>query len=618
MVRKLCWLLLFVVYVLPGRSQEKEGDHLKEKLDSLAMSAIPQLNETVNLSLSNIPLSEFMRAVSTHIGLNINVDPMLNIQVNNNFSGVKAKDILLMLCKEYKLVCNIYGNIINIKPEPFNNSFLKVDYDSEKRLLSFDLHNASLSAFTREVTLKSGLNFFLSGGAGSIQIDGFAKSMPAADALYGLGRSNNFIVRQENEHFFIIEPLVIEGNNSGRNSWSKTDELSGKVAVNERNLITIKGNQLSSEKLLLAVVGMMNISFRELEPLEGEKNLSLVNVDITAFLNSLVSGTKQTYKFQNGTLLVGARGTPEMKTTKLIKFYYRRVDSLLNVLPKNIFPNVELKEFPELNSLIITGDADLLDDAEQKLRDLDVSVPVVLIDVIILDVSNTEELKTGIEAGIAKGDETVERGGTLNPGIEYSMDAGSINNAISRLGLTKLGKVTPNFYVKLKALETNGVVDIRSTPQLSTLNGHSATLSIGETQYYEEKRNVYQGSLNPQLEALTSFLPVEAQLAVIIEPFVTGNGDVIMSIEVEQSNFTERFKEDAPPGLISRKFKSTIRVKNQEMVLLGGLEELIKEKSRTGMPGIAKVPVLSWFFTKRTSKNNKTRLNVFIKPTILY
>jgi len=198
------------------------------------------------------------------------------------------------------------------------------------------------------------------------------------------------------------------------------------------------------------------------------------------------------------------------------------------------------------------------------------------------------------------------------------MGAGSVNNMLSRIGLTNLGKVSPNFYMKLKAMETDGILEIRSTPQLSTMNGHSAKMSIGQTEYYrEESSNIY-GSINTQLQTQKVFKPVEAKLSMNIKPFVTGNGQVSLTIEVEQSQFTARIEEFAPPGLESRKFSSMIRVRNQEMILLGGLEENTNSSTRNGWPLLSRIPVLNWIFSHKDEKNNKSHLNIFIKPTVIY
>ncbi|WP_163325480.1 type II secretion system protein GspD [Draconibacterium mangrovi] len=606
--------ILILCFSFMSYCQNTQKEPLELILDSLSNSSIPQLNEKVDLSLNNLPLSEFVRTISNHVGLNITISPSLNIPVNNNFSGVKAKDIILMLCEEYNLNCKIYGNIINLQPVSENSSKCTVKYNNN--LVSYHLENATLKEFTQQLSSLSDYNFFLLNNTESTLLNGFVDSLNIINAIQGLAKSNNLSIKIEPENIILFEPGLPNGENSFvGNNYQSLDET---IAVNEFGQITINGNNMVLNDILQNVVNKLDIPFHQDKPLLGEKKIALKNVSLEILLNSLVSGTQQTYKFQNGVLHLGNRAATEMKTTRIVKFNYRRVDSLIEMLPVNFLPNVELKEFAELNCIMLTGDADLLANAENKLRELDVSVPVVLIDVIIIDVSNTAELETGIEAGLASEDNPVTQGGTINPGIDYTMTASSINNAISKLGLTKLGKVTPEFYIKLKALETNGVIDIRSTPQLSTLNGHAADLSIGETQYYEENRNMYQGSLNPQLETLTTYLPVRAQLGVTIEPFVTGNGDVTLEVQVEQSNFTDRYKEDAPPGIISRTFKSMIRVKNQEMVLLGGLEEIQSEKSHSGLPLVARIPIIKWFFTKTIKRNNKSRLNVFIKPTILY
>ena len=611
-------ILLFFVAVI-CYSQADISHDIRSTLDSLSISSIPQLNDSVDISLTGIGLAEFVRSVSNHVGLNINVDPSLNFQVNNNYSHVTAKDLLYMLCAEYNLDMKVYGSIINLKPRFVDHRKKIIDYNGAKDELSFELANCSLSEFTKALASQSPYNFFLTGDIGSMTVSGYSNSLNALDALNGLAESNNFVLRKEKEQLFVVEPRIVQDAAVIRGKGGRRPSFSDQIKVDENKLISVDGENLQCNQLFQFVSGELKIPYHQMKQLDGSKSLSLNKVDFNTFMNAIVSATSQTYKFQDGILFLGDRNRKEMKTTQLVTFNYRRVDSLTQMLPRNIFQDIEIKEFPELNGLIVIGDADVLDGVVPFLKTIDVAVPVVLIDVIIVDVSNTEELETGIEAGVLKSsDDAVESGGTINPGIDYALNSTSINNAISKLGLTKLGKVTPNFYLALKALETNGIVDIRSTPQLSTLNGHAATMSIGETQYYKESSSLYQGSLTTQVETSIQYSPIEAKLGISIEPFVNGSGDVTLNIEVEQSSFSTSYEDEGPPGVIARKFKSMIRVKNQEMVLLGGLEELDKEKSSSGLPFLARVPVFSWFFSHKTAKDNKSRLNIFIKPTILY
>src|ERR1700733_2572601 len=96
-----------------------------------------------------------------------------------------------------------------------------------------------------------------------------------------------------------------------------------------------------------------------------------------------------------------------------------------------------------------------------------------------VDVQNSKTLATGIEAGLGTKPQTT--GGTVFPGVDLTLSSSSLNEIISGvngLGIVNLGNVTPNFYVTLKALETQGVLQLRSTPKLATLNGSPAKLSI--------------------------------------------------------------------------------------------------------------------------------------------
>jgi len=167
-------------------------------------------------------------------------------------------------------------------------------------------------------------------------------------------------------------------------------------------------------------------------------------------------------------------------------------------------------------------------------------------------------------------------------------------------------------------MESNGNLKIKSTPKLSTLNGHRATFSNGETSYYTvTQRNIY-GTDNPQTSEITNYEPIDAELGLSIKPLVSGNGQVTLDIFVIQSSFGERIDENAPPDISSREFSSIIRVQDQDIVVLGGLEQQRLNDSGTGVPFLARVPVVKWLFSTRKREASKAKLTVFIKPSIIY
>src|SRR5262249_28743261 len=148
------------------------------------------------------------------------------------------------------------------------------------------------------------------------------------------------------------------------------------------------------------------------------------------------------------------------------------------------------------------------------------------------------------------------------PGIDYTFGANSINDFLSRLGRNNsinLGQVTPNFYASLSALEQNNNVDVRSVPKLSTLNGHTANLTIGSKRYYSTRTQNVIPSLTAQTVITEQFTPVEANLTIDIRPIVSGDDQVTLNIKVDISDFIGVPPPNAPPPTSTSKFQSIIR-----------------------------------------------------------
>ena len=289
------------------------------------------------------------------------------------------------------------------------------------------------------------------------------------------------------------------------------------------------------------------------------------------------------------------------------------------IIPENLTADLDIKIDHELNSLYVTGVSTKIDRLKEFMRYIDKPVPVVLIEVMFVEVNRNNTIEAGVSWGI--GDEPAETKGDIFPKTDFTLGAKTINRVINGFdGFDRfnLGKVVPNFFATVKAMESNGNLKIKSTPKLSTLNGHRATFSNGETSYYTvTQRNIY-GTDNPQTSEITNYEPIDAELGVTIKPLVSGDGQVTLDIFVIQSSFGNRIDENAPPDISSREFSSIIRVQDQDIVVLGGLEEQVKNNSGSGVPFLARIPVIKWLFSSRKREAKKAKLTVFIKPTIIY
>mgnify|MGYP001952553553 CR=1 FL=1 len=99
---------------------------------------------------------------------------------------------------------------------------------------------------------------------------------------------------------------------------------------------------------------------------------------------------------------------------------------------------------------------------------------------------------------------------------------------------------------------------------------------------------------------------------------VAGDDQVTLDITVSQSDFEGEAAPGAPRGTVQREFTSMIRVKDQEMILLGGLEDSSISESGRGIPFLSRIPIIKWFFSSRSKEKKRSRLNIFIKPTVIY
>ncbi|NER12992.1 general secretion pathway protein GspD [Leptobacterium flavescens] len=295
-----------------------------------------------------------------------------------------------------------------------------------------------------------------------------------------------------------------------------------------------------------------------------------------------------------------------------------KAETLISILPEDVKMGLDITMDVELNSFMVSGPAPNVNRFKAFLNQIDKPVPFILIEVILLEINKSATIESGISWGI--GDEPVNTRGGLFPNTDITLGAKTVNRIIGGFdGFTNIGKVVPNFFANIKAMEANGLVKIRSTPKLSTLNGHRASLSIGETTYYVVTSQNFFGSQIPQSTEIRNFVPIDAELAINVKPSVSGDGQITLDVNVVQSDFNgARIDEDAPPGLNSREFSSIIRVRDQDIAVLGGLEEKIKNDSGNGVPFLARVPVIKWFFSQRRREDTKRKLTVLIKPTIIY
>lgn len=622
-------LFLSFNFASPVRAQDrlKIIENQLNEIDSIA----PGLNDYVSFTLSNVSIQELIRNLAQLNKLNITIDPLIRETVTNNFSEVLAKELLIFLCKQYNLDIEITGSIIAISkyeppvipPPRYISKKPKITYDPKTSSISMDLKNDSLSLVIKEITNLSGINIITTPDLSDKKVNSYIEKSSIEPAIGKFAFANDMELIIDNG-FYVLSPKSKESSktpskNRFPNSKNDVNEPYFEYSVLNFDSISIDAVDVSLNQIVSTISNSLGTNYFIYSKLDELRTIKVKNTSYNSLLDNLFTGSLSTYKIMNGVYLIGERGIENLRTSKVIQLKSRSVIKVIDVIPLKLREGVEIKEFPDLNSLLISGSAAAINELESFIFSIDKVVPMILIEVLIVDSRSNVSVSTGISTGL--GNVEQETKGSIMPGVDMTFSTSSLNKLISSFngfGWFNLGKVTPNFYFSIKAMENNGLIKIRSTPKLSTLNGHEATITIGNTEYYLEETNSVVGTQNPQNIQTQNYKPVNVNFTLKINPIVSGNEQITLDILVEQSDFTSRISKEAPPGSISRSFTSQIRIKNEEMVLLGGLEEKKVSKSSSGLPLLSRIPVLKWIFSNRLQENSFEKLNVFIKPTIIY
>lgn len=160
--------------------------------------------------------------------------------------------------------------------------------------------------------------------------------------------------------------------------------------------------------------------------------------------------------------------------------------------------------------------------------------------------------------------------------------------------------------VKLTAMQNNGHGKIISSPKLLILDRHEAAIESGDEIPYQEKTG----------EGNTSISFKKAVLGLKVTPEIIDNQNMILHIEVSQDKPGQTFV-NGEPSISTRRIKTDVEVKNDEMIVLGGVYEESDEKASLRIPILGNIPLVGSIFTKENTDHSKKELLVFIKPHIM-
>jgi len=641
-------IVLVMFFVSLSQAQQMTIKEIEQRFDALALEQ-SGLNEKVESEVTGLNLYSFISSLALEHKLNVDVDPRLNTVVESNYFDVPVKDVLLFLVKQHDIEVEFVNKFIVFKkkkeqekaPEKKLEKPIDVKYRKDNEFLSVNLRNDSLPSVAEKITKESGRNVIVSPTAKTVKVTGYFQNRPFDDIMNMIGQSNGLLVsKNENGSYFIEKderPKEVstsvggsnQSNNRRRKGTQNKPSASGgegfyEVSTASSGFLNINAKEADITSVIMESAEKLKLNYYMYSlPAEIKTTLVANEISFDDLLNIVFRGNEFTYnQDDSGFYFIGKRGEEGLRSTELIQLENRTIETVMNSIPAELKVDLEVKEFPELNGLIVSGSKPKIEELRLYIFQIDKVVPMVQLEVFIVQYNKSHDIQTGMKAGLDPNGRDRVTSGVLFPTTDVNLNADSVNGLIdifNGFGVFNLGKVTEQFYANLQFLENNSVVKLESTPKIATLSGHEATLTIGETSYYFEQNNsIFNTGINNTITQSGTWRPTEANLSVTIKPFVSKDEQITLKLRVEKNSFLGRAGENAPPGKATQSFDSELRVKNNEMTLLGGLDELTRENSGTGVPFLARVPVIKWFFSGRAKKKSKSKLHILIKPTVTY
>lgn len=455
-------------------------------------------------------------------------------------------------------------------------------------------------------------------------------------------------------------PLRGTGRPGGRTSLAAGQALAGQspaadaAYTGEPISMNFQGTDLRAVLRVFADISGLNLV---IDPsVQGEVNVALTQVpwdqafDIILRANQLdyeVDGTvvriASIQQLQNEAQDRALLAQREAEAGELVVFTkslsYAKADDLVQLITQTtLSPRGEVFTDPRTNTLIIRDLADRLTTLDSLLDTLDRAEPQVEIEARIVQAGHDSARALGVQWGVT-GRASQELGNSLpfqfpnrggvtgragNPegqgpsgldprALPQENAATAVNlgvgAATSALGLT-LGSVNGslNLDVVLSALESQGELNIISSPRVTTQNNVEAEILQGDQIPYQTVAN---NTVTVQFK--------EAALTLLVTPQITASNTVIMQVELENSfaDFGRALGDPPIPSIVTQRARTTIQVADGETTVIGGIFENTQSERNNRTPMMHRVPLLGWLFKSTDRSESTDELMIFLTPRIL-
>jgi len=188
-----------------------------------------------------------------------------------------------------------------------------------------------------------------------------------------------------------------------------------------------------------------------------------------------------------------------------------------------------------------------------------------------------------------------------------------VNDSTLALGVLNKAQ-TLRAELAIRALQIDGEAEIMSTPKVLTLDNKEATIEQGVEIPYKESTVGSGGATSYSI----SFK--KASLILKVKPHITNDNQIILDLEIRKDSPNYEYVSltgNSEPAIDTRNVKSRVRIASGSTIVIGGIYEKEKSKSKTGVPVVSRIPLLGWLFKRESTVTSDKKLLIFITPEVI-
>jgi type II secretion system protein D len=258
------------------------------------------------------------------------------------------------------------------------------------------------------------------------------------------------------------------------------------------------------------------------------------------------------------------------------------------------------------NTVLVSASPRYMDRVKEMISKLDVDPPQVLIQVMLAEVTldSRDEWGVNLRAMAEIGSVSVTGGYGLAKGF------------VSGLGVPNLAIASSDFDLLIRAMQSQGRLQVLSNPSIMAANNSPARIQVGETIQVPTSSSISNAG--------NVFSTVSSEdIGVILEvtPSINPDGFVRMTINPEISNLSNRttqISEDfSSPIITRRRADTTVTVHDGQTIVLGGLMSDRFEKRDRKVPVLGDIPLVGKLFRADVEETATTELLIVLTPHVI-